>query len=516
MSKADKLTASKTKFFISEVISERNSQFQLYCAEISNLEDARTAYRAISLDPFAASSTHIISAYWLESEEQGYYDDHDHGLGKHLLGVMQHADMINTICFLTREYGGQHLGFRRFEIVSELVDDIFDKVQNQQKPSLLNIFKKKKHSNTANTINLLETQDSNSTNGMHLYQEDVSQGLKDFAKTNPDLNLQQTRQNEEATVNNTPIDPITSTPRPMSILEHFKAQHGYDYYPEPESAPSEPDDDNWNIARGKGQVKRGIRSNSGRGHEGHRGRGYYANRGRGLDTNRDRGYDANRGYRGRGYGNTRGRGLGSRTRGLDNTRGRGSNYTETGQPTRSRGRDWGSKTRGTTNSSRAGSSRTKPTGPLPPPLPPYLKQDCNLVNSAPHGGARSKNSSVQAKVTAWLKTKTGDNPNYPSGQPKNNNKPRRNSIHGFYNEHDKTILVQPDKSTNKTTPPEPTTKGNPDGNAANIDNQKVTTQANNLTATTASGNSTTPKDTPITGGDDTKAAPMDTTQHVTT
>ena len=92
------------------------------------------------MDKKASAATHLISAYWLECDDSfGYYDDSDHGMGKHLLSVMQHAEMSNCICFLTRDYGGIHLGYRRFEIVTELADDIYEQVQQHTKPTGLPI-----------------------------------------------------------------------------------------------------------------------------------------------------------------------------------------------------------------------------------------------------------------------------------------------------------------------------------------------------------------------------------------
>jgi putative IMPACT (imprinted ancient) family translation regulator len=102
---------------------------------VRSIEEAKLAYKAISIDPTAAACTHLISAFWLGTHEEGYEDDHDHGLGRHLLGVMQKLEMVNSICFLTREYRGQHLGFRRYQIIAELAEEIFEKVtQKKSKP----------------------------------------------------------------------------------------------------------------------------------------------------------------------------------------------------------------------------------------------------------------------------------------------------------------------------------------------------------------------------------------------
>jgi tRNA A37 threonylcarbamoyladenosine dehydratase len=60
-------------------------------------------------------------------------------MGKHLLGIMQDAEIVNCMCFLTREYCGEHLGYRRFEIISDLIDNIYEKVQMNHQPTYLNI-----------------------------------------------------------------------------------------------------------------------------------------------------------------------------------------------------------------------------------------------------------------------------------------------------------------------------------------------------------------------------------------
>jgi hypothetical protein len=144
MSKTDKLKASKLLFHKSKVIEEKESEFRIYCTQTQTIEQAKEAYKAISLDPYASACTHLISAYWLESGEEGYTDDKDHGLGKHLLRLMQNAEMSNAICFLTRDYGGVHLGYRRYEIISELLDDIFEKVTNKlEAPTTLLIYRTK-------------------------------------------------------------------------------------------------------------------------------------------------------------------------------------------------------------------------------------------------------------------------------------------------------------------------------------------------------------------------------------
>jgi hypothetical protein len=272
MSKADKIKACNTKFYISEVISENKSHFQLYSSEIHDTADANNAYRAISLNPMASLCTHMISAYWIDNDQQGYFDDHDHGLGKHLLGVMQEADMINSICFLTREYGGQHLGFRRFEIISELVDDIFDKAQGQQQlPTYLNIYKRKRVGKTTNTT--IETTETIEPTETLQQQRPTNQTPQQQRPSMQPPQQQETyegdkpHQDYQVTPDQASLDnPNTSTPRSGHTHEQFGSQPNSGA----EDAQSDLEEQPWNEVRGRGYMRRTMR----------RGRG---NRGRGFD-----------------------------------------------------------------------------------------------------------------------------------------------------------------------------------------------------------------------------------------
>jgi putative IMPACT (imprinted ancient) family translation regulator len=216
MSKTDRLKASKILFYTSEIISQSNSHFQLYSTEVCTVHEAKMAYRAISLDPTAASSTHLISAYWLETDEQGYVDDHDHGMGKHLLGIMQDAEMTNSICFLRREYGGIHLGFRRYEIVSELVDNIYAKVQQQFKPRCLNVYQK---NDTAQIVDIYSE-----VNDLSRHIENTSIQLRKQYQQNPSEPILLQEDNNHTTLSNTAQEAkhpnaITSTPKSVAASQ---------------------------------------------------------------------------------------------------------------------------------------------------------------------------------------------------------------------------------------------------------------------------------------------------------
>ena len=509
MSKADKLMASRTKFFSSQVISENHSQFQLYSAEIHSTLDAKIAYRAISLDPMASSSTHMISAYWMENDRSGYYDDHDHGLGKHLLRVMQETEMVNSICFLTREYGGEHLGYRRYEIISELVDDIYEKVQRGQQPSCLNIFKKRRIGNTGDIYDELLDIDSQPTYRTPIpYQEKVIEGLNLQTNETP-IGSQITSQplGNQPNISNQsnediPDNPNASTPRSTSGHEQ-QDQYAEDWQ-------SDQDEDNWALIRGKDEIRRGRRRmrdrgirergsdssrSRGRGGDFHTMRGGRNDRGRGYNSRRGRGYGRNAWFdnhrgrnteygsqRGQGYNGVRGRGYSytdhegrdnsnhrgqnngyenQRGRGYKHERGRSYNSTVTSSHNATQ-LEWQQRDRGvsTTNDQQGAPRKPLPLQPLPS-LPPHLTGN--------YGGARNKVPSrntgqpakYQTKVDAWLKTKpeqlyeeTGYQFHYKT-QPRD---AKSNNDTGFEEDLNNTLIANPAVQANGPDIPQLTPK----------------------------------------------------------
>jgi hypothetical protein len=163
LDRADIWNVSRLRFFTSDIISEHKSDFQMYSTEVCTIQEACLAFKAIGLEPTASSSTHLISAYWLSDGTYGYQDDRDHGMGKHLLSIMQESQLTNTICFLRREYGGVHLGYRRFDIIAELIDNIYEQVQVGCQPTCLNILGNQCYpqGNPVDIFNQLNTMEDN-------------------------------------------------------------------------------------------------------------------------------------------------------------------------------------------------------------------------------------------------------------------------------------------------------------------------------------------------------------------
>ena len=112
------------EFIRTDTITCKGSSFQLFIAEIPSIEYCHRAHLAIATIPSVASKTHLISAYSLSSGEIGWQDDGDHGLGRFLYKTMENCGIQNSICFLTRHYGGVHIGKRRYEIIQQLAQEI--------------------------------------------------------------------------------------------------------------------------------------------------------------------------------------------------------------------------------------------------------------------------------------------------------------------------------------------------------------------------------------------------------
>jgi hypothetical protein len=114
-------------FFASELIGLKGSTFRAFATPVTCAEDARYAYKAIARFPRVASSTHLITAYYTTDQEYDYFDDGDHGLGRHIFELIIHKQLEGVMIFLSRDYGGVHLGRDRFTIINTVVNQALAK-----------------------------------------------------------------------------------------------------------------------------------------------------------------------------------------------------------------------------------------------------------------------------------------------------------------------------------------------------------------------------------------------------
>ena len=120
----DRHQLHKVQFKECEPFSETGSRFTARSTQVKNLTDVRRAYQALYLNPDNIKATHNIVAYILPNGGCGYCDDRDYGMGRAILRIMEEflENGRGYAVFISRHYGGERLGGRRFEIVEELTN----------------------------------------------------------------------------------------------------------------------------------------------------------------------------------------------------------------------------------------------------------------------------------------------------------------------------------------------------------------------------------------------------------
>ena len=131
MDENNKIATSNTKIISSHEICESGSKFTLFTAKVSKPEQARLAYLKVNSIPHVAAATHLISAYRFENGNHSWEDDGDFGLGRYLYKLLDESDVKNRIVFLSRDFGGTHMGQRRFDIVKELFREVMINVSKE-------------------------------------------------------------------------------------------------------------------------------------------------------------------------------------------------------------------------------------------------------------------------------------------------------------------------------------------------------------------------------------------------
>ena len=102
---------SQLKLVHSQSIEEKGSIFRGHAVRIQSSSDIRLIYKQLRL--LFPESDHIILGYKVKNFE-GYHDDGEHAAGNKLLQILHDRKSSNTAVFVTRDFGGIHLGIRRF------------------------------------------------------------------------------------------------------------------------------------------------------------------------------------------------------------------------------------------------------------------------------------------------------------------------------------------------------------------------------------------------------------------
>ncbi len=109
--------------------SENGSRFTVRAVKVNSIEQCRRLYRMLLLNPDNMAANHNTAIFRLTTPpSDGYTDDGEFGMGRTIRNYLQERDVQNVVVFVTRHYGGVHLGPKRFSIVKSLVKDVIDKL----------------------------------------------------------------------------------------------------------------------------------------------------------------------------------------------------------------------------------------------------------------------------------------------------------------------------------------------------------------------------------------------------
>ena len=106
---------------------ERGSTFLAQAFKVSSINDVRRAYKKTIMNPVLHRATHNILAYNV-ADQSGWIDDGEHSAGRILTGWMERKDIKDTCFIITRNFGGDHLGTRRFELMREVASEAHEKL----------------------------------------------------------------------------------------------------------------------------------------------------------------------------------------------------------------------------------------------------------------------------------------------------------------------------------------------------------------------------------------------------
>jgi len=117
---------------ISDPVVELKSTFLARCAKVkSPAQAARYVQHLLATDRRVRSATHNMTAWRIRGENGASFqdcdDDGETAAGGRLLHLMQLMDLWDTMIIVTRWYGGQKLGPRRFALINTAARDAFVK-----------------------------------------------------------------------------------------------------------------------------------------------------------------------------------------------------------------------------------------------------------------------------------------------------------------------------------------------------------------------------------------------------
>ena len=120
-------------FCKSHMIEEQGSKFQAYGVEVTDLDTINLAFKKIK--QLEGKADHIMLAYRIVKEEgkimQGSVHDGEYFGDLEVLETMKRKEKADIAVFVVREYGGIHLGKKRFQIIQDVAVEVIDKMKGK-------------------------------------------------------------------------------------------------------------------------------------------------------------------------------------------------------------------------------------------------------------------------------------------------------------------------------------------------------------------------------------------------
>ncbi|XP_062574269.1 uncharacterized protein LOC134236103 [Saccostrea cucullata] len=126
MTKADKKKLQQIPMSTIDCADEGNT-FKAAAATTDTYNQVRNFFKKNVIDPSYATAEHNILVYRFKDGNgaihEGHNDDGEYGAGRRLIQVLRSMNVTNMTCVISRFYG-KHLGFRRFQIMENLMADM--------------------------------------------------------------------------------------------------------------------------------------------------------------------------------------------------------------------------------------------------------------------------------------------------------------------------------------------------------------------------------------------------------
>ena len=111
--------------FHTQPVTEEKSKFSGHASTLTVDTPINSVLATLAADPDISTADHTIYAYRY-GDVEGCCDDGEHGAGLRLLKVLQSKQVKDTFVAVTRWFGGQHLGPRRFELIETCAQNAVD------------------------------------------------------------------------------------------------------------------------------------------------------------------------------------------------------------------------------------------------------------------------------------------------------------------------------------------------------------------------------------------------------